>query len=93
MRKDKWDFSAVFFSSVRTATTDSRDENLKAKTGAAAGESEEERQRERLSEPTRSILDAPDAAIQSVSLSSRCHGDEPNGSPISEFASGEYEMC
>src|SRR2546428_9199528 len=35
------------------ARTDFRDENLKAKIRAAAGESEEERQRERLSEPTR----------------------------------------
>src|SRR6185437_1351700 len=60
--------------------TDSRDENLKAKLPAAAGESEEERKRERLSEPTRSILDAPDDAIQSALLSSRRTDDQPNGS-------------
>jgi hypothetical protein len=52
------------------AATDSRDENLKAKSPAAAGGSKEERKRERLSEPTRSILDAPDDAIQSRRFSS-----------------------
>ena len=55
----------------RTATV-SRDENLKAKSRAAAGESKEERKRERLSEPTRRILDAPDDALQSRRFSLRC---------------------
>ena len=63
------------------AATNSRDENLDAKFGAAAGGSEEERKRERLSEPTRSILDAPAVARQSKRFSSRCSDDEPNGSP------------
>jgi hypothetical protein len=56
----------------RGTATNSRDENLKARIPAAAGESKEERKRERLSEPSRSILDAPDAAVQSSSVSSRC---------------------
>jgi len=42
--------------SPNRAATDSRDENLKAKSPAAAGGSKEERKREHLSEPTRSIL-------------------------------------
>jgi hypothetical protein len=65
------------------AATDSRDENLKAKLPAAAVESKEERKRERLGEPTRSILDAPDDALQSASLSSRCLDDQPNGPDFS----------
>ena len=56
---------------LNRAATDSRDENLKANFPAAADGSKEERKRERLSEPTRSILDAPDAAIQSAGISSR----------------------
>jgi hypothetical protein len=62
----------------RGARTDFRDENLEVKIPAASGESTEERQRERLSEPTCRILDAPDAAIQSKLVSSRCHGDRCN---------------
>ena len=61
---------------IHAATADSSDENLKARIPAAVGESEEERKRERLSEPTRSILDAPDAAIQSALLSSPSPGVE-----------------
>ena len=64
---------------ARAATADSRDENLKASIPAAVGESKEERKRERLSEPSRSILDAPTAAIQSTSFSSRGPGNGPNG--------------
>ena len=56
------------------AATDSRDENLKAKLPAAAVESKEERKREPLSEPSRSILDAADDAIQSRKFSSCCQG-------------------
>ena len=61
--------------------TDSRDANLKANVPAAVGGSKEERKRERLSEPTRSILEAPAAAIQWKRVPSRCPGDELDGSP------------
>ena len=74
--RTKWDLCAtnlllVQFRFSRKAT-DSRDENLRAKSPAAAGESEEERKRERLSVATRSILDAPAAATESKRFSSRC---------------------
>ena len=71
---------------------DSRDENLKARIRAAAGESKEERKQERVSESSRSILDAPAAAIQSAGLSSRCPGDEPNGPPIFQSVIGKSEI-
>ena len=53
--------------------TDARDENLRAKLPGGDGRVKEERKRERLSEATRSILDASDAAIQLNRISSRCH--------------------
>jgi hypothetical protein len=53
--------------------TDARDENLRAKLRGGDGRVKEERKRERLSEATRSILDATDAAIQLKRISSRCH--------------------
>ena len=53
--------------------TDARDENLRAKLRGGDGRVKEERKRERLSEATRSILDASDAAIQLNRISSGCH--------------------
>ncbi|HTE91459.1 MAG TPA: hypothetical protein VK639_21095, partial [Terriglobales bacterium] len=51
-----------------SAAIDSSDENLEAKTPGGGGRVKQERK-----PLNRSILDAPDAAIQSASLSSRCH--------------------
>ena len=53
--------------------TDARDENLRAKLPGGDKRVKEERKRERLSEATRSILDATEAAIQLNRISSRCH--------------------
>ncbi len=64
----------------RSAATDFSDENLEAKTPGGVGRVKEERK-----PLNRSILDAPDAVIQSDSVSSRCHGDGSNDSSRSAW--------
>jgi len=64
--------------SQRSAATDSRDENLKAKAPGGGGLVKEERK-----PLNRSILDAPADATQSNLVSSRCHGGRSNDSPRS----------
>src|SRR3989442_453390 len=52
---------------------DAPDDNLRAKLPGGDGRVHEERKRARLTEATRSILDASDAVIQLNRVSSRCH--------------------
>src|SRR6185503_20723490 len=88
------DFSGVVMGRTsfgRPATTDVRDEILSARILARAGGSEEERKRERLSEPTRSILDAAAGATQSNRVSSRCHDHWSNDSSRGAFDSSFWE--
>src|SRR2546425_5597312 len=66
------DHPAQVLSGRMGIATDAPDENLRAKLPGGDGRVKE-RKRERLSEATRSILDASDAAIQLNRISSRCH--------------------